>query len=119
MSLQKQFSDPVTERMRPADWRDRYRWPDPEGGWSGPLAGYMPDDPARAGRACPPGVVFPGDVAETPPAVTKPVTKTPVAETPAAAVAETPGRVGRPKSDSALSAAERMRLSRARKKEQP
>jgi len=41
------------DRLRAPDWRDKYRWPDPDQGWSGPLAGYPPDHPIRAGRAIP------------------------------------------------------------------
>jgi hypothetical protein len=41
------------DRLRAPDWRDKYRWPDPDQGWSGPLAGYPPDHPIRAGRPIP------------------------------------------------------------------
>jgi hypothetical protein len=38
------------DRLRPEDWRDKYRWPDPDRGWEGGLAGYPPDHPARGSR---------------------------------------------------------------------
>jgi hypothetical protein len=44
---------PTDDRLRAPDWRDKYRWPDPDQGWSGPLAGYPPDHPIRAGRPIP------------------------------------------------------------------
>jgi len=47
------ISGPAEDRLRPYDWRDKYRWPDPDQGWSGPLAGYPPDHPIRAGRQIP------------------------------------------------------------------
>jgi hypothetical protein len=59
--------DATTDRLRAEDWRDKYRWPDPDLGWVGGLAGYLPDSSARGGRACPPGVVFPGDAGYLPP----------------------------------------------------
>jgi hypothetical protein len=133
------------ERFSSADWRARYRWPDPDLGWVGGLAGYPPDDSARGGRACPPGVVWPdeawyapppgyegrpydsskgggegpwraGSVTETPLFVPKLVTETPSVTETGGDVTETPRVGGRPKKDGALTAAERMRLSRARKR---
>jgi hypothetical protein len=47
------ISGPSDDRLRAPDWRDKYRWPDPDQGWSGPLAGYPPDHPIRAGRPIP------------------------------------------------------------------
>jgi len=47
------ISGPEEDRLRAPDWRDKYRWPDPDQGWSGPLAGYPPDHPIRAGRSIP------------------------------------------------------------------
>ncbi len=97
-------NEPVVDRLRPDDWRDKYRWPDAEHGWSGPLAGYPPDHAWR--RKCE-GKAGP---------IRHIVTETPeVSVTDAPLVTKT-SKGGRPKSERRMTAAEKMAAYRARKK---
>lgn len=99
MSLAKPVGDDE-DRLRPADWRDKYRWPDPVDGWSGALAGYPPNHPIRGGAV--------------PKSVPKIVQSVPKIENIGTSAVVNKGTRGRP--GSGVSKAERQRAYRERKK---